>query len=225
MGAVWCCILLASVRVASAAPMNDDEIHGYTAAILVREFNARADAVSVSDGVVFIRADLPESDREKLTKALEELDGVARVVIREADIRPVGWAWLPLHAQFKPLLADPRWPHFAASYRYYIDDDLGLTSVGAVDLGETFALARYNFENGGSVELGLQAGVFAIREEDVAESILCGADVDRHLAAIQKFVDAGYDHVYIHQVGPDQSGFLRFYQERILPRLKMDSPR
>ena len=28
--------------------------------------------------------------------------------------------------------------------------------------------------------------------------------------AIRDYVDAGYDHVYLHQVGPDQAGFLEF---------------
>jgi G6PDH family F420-dependent oxidoreductase len=56
-----------------------------------------------------------------------------------------------------------------------------------------------------------------VREEDVAESITCGPDPRRHAEAIQAFLDAGYDHVYVHQVGPDQEGFFRFYQERVLP--------
>jgi hypothetical protein len=37
-----------------------------------------------------------------------------------------------------------------------------------------------------------------------------------HEAAIQEFADAGYDHVYVHQVGPDQEGFLDFYGREIL---------
>lgn len=168
-------LLLAPASPAPAAPMNDDEIRGYAAAILEREFNVRGESVLVQDGVVRIRADLPESDREKLTRALEQLDGVERVEIQEADTRPVGVAWLPLHSQFKPLLADPRWPHFAASYQYYFDDDF-LTSVGAVDLGETFALVRYNFENGGSAELGLQAGVFAVFDLPADSTDLVNAD-------------------------------------------------
>lgn len=61
--------------------------------------------------------------------------------------------------------------------------------------------------------------VRSVREEDVTESITCGPDPERHLAAIQRFVDAGYDHVYIHQVGPDQKGFMRFYRDEILPQL------
>jgi len=30
-------------------------------------------------------------------------------------------------------------------------------------------------------------------------------------------VKAGFDHVYVHQVGPDQEGFMRFYEREILP--------
>lgn len=56
-----------------------------------------------------------------------------------------------------------------------------------------------------------------VKEEDVAGKIICSPDPDRHIAAIKKFVDAGYDHVYIHQVGPDQEGFFRFYEREILP--------
>ena len=37
------------------------------------------------------------------------------------------------------------------------------------------------------------------------------------MEAIDEFVSAGYDHVYVHQVGPDQEGFLRFYEREILP--------
>lgn len=57
-----------------------------------------------------------------------------------------------------------------------------------------------------------------VREEDIAEQVICGPDPQRHLAGIQKFIEAGFDHVYIHQVGPDQEGFLRFYQREILPK-------
>lgn len=57
-----------------------------------------------------------------------------------------------------------------------------------------------------------------VTEDGVAESILCGPDPKRHLAAIAKYADAGYDHICIHQVGPDQVGFMRFYEREILPK-------
>jgi G6PDH family F420-dependent oxidoreductase len=57
----------------------------------------------------------------------------------------------------------------------------------------------------------------SLDEDDIAESILCGPDPERHRAAIQEYVDAGYDHVYVHQIGPDQEGFLEFYEREVLP--------
>jgi coenzyme F420-dependent glucose-6-phosphate dehydrogenase len=60
----------------------------------------------------------------------------------------------------------------------------------------------------------------ALDEGDIGESIVCGPDPERHRAAIQKYVDAGYDHVYIHQVGPDQDGFFELYEREVLPSFR-----
>ena len=65
-----------------------------------------------------------------------------------------------------------------------------------------------------------EQAVKMVSEDDVAQKIVCGPDRRRHLENIQKFIDAGYDHVYIHQVGPDQEGFFKFYEREILPDLK-----
>jgi G6PDH family F420-dependent oxidoreductase len=59
-----------------------------------------------------------------------------------------------------------------------------------------------------------------VREEDVAEAIICSPDPERHIAGVREFLEAGYDHVYIHQIGPDQEGFFRFYQHDVLPKLR-----
>jgi coenzyme F420-dependent glucose-6-phosphate dehydrogenase len=56
--------------------------------------------------------------------------------------------------------------------------------------------------------------------DDVAESVVCGPDPERHVEGIREFLDAGYDHAYFHQVGPDQEGFLRFAERELLPRLE-----
>jgi G6PDH family F420-dependent oxidoreductase len=55
---------------------------------------------------------------------------------------------------------------------------------------------------------------------DIAEGVVCGPDPERHRAAIQEYVDAGYDHVYVHQVGPDQDGFFEFYEREVLPSFR-----
>jgi coenzyme F420-dependent glucose-6-phosphate dehydrogenase len=58
-----------------------------------------------------------------------------------------------------------------------------------------------------------------VTEEQVAEKIVCGAHPNNHLARIREFVDAGFDHVHVHQVGDDQESFFRLYESEILPRL------
>jgi hypothetical protein len=58
-----------------------------------------------------------------------------------------------------------------------------------------------------------------VTEDAVAETVTCGPDPDRHVAAIEEYVKAGYDHVCVHNVGPDQEGFLRFYERQVLPRV------
>ncbi len=56
-----------------------------------------------------------------------------------------------------------------------------------------------------------------LSEEDVAAAVICGPDPQRHIARIQEFIDAGVDQIYVHQAGPDQEGFFRFYQREVLP--------
>jgi hypothetical protein len=52
---------------------------------------------------------------------------------------------------------------------------------------------------------------------------VCGPDVARHLEAIKKYQDAGFDHIYLHQIGPDQAGFFRFCEREILPRFRAEA--
>ena len=56
-------------------------------------------------------------------------------------------------------------------------------------------------------------------EDQVAETVVCGPDPERHLEAIREYEQAGYDHVWVHQVGRDQESFFRFYAEQVLPEL------
>jgi G6PDH family F420-dependent oxidoreductase len=58
-----------------------------------------------------------------------------------------------------------------------------------------------------------------VREDDVAREIVCGPDPEAHLDQIRAYRDAGFDHIYIHQIGPDQEGFFGFYQRELAPRL------
>jgi coenzyme F420-dependent glucose-6-phosphate dehydrogenase len=59
-----------------------------------------------------------------------------------------------------------------------------------------------------------------VTEEDLAEVIVCQPAPEAHVDAIRKAVDAGYDHIHVANVGPNQDGFFRFYREEVLPRLR-----
>jgi coenzyme F420-dependent glucose-6-phosphate dehydrogenase len=59
-----------------------------------------------------------------------------------------------------------------------------------------------------------------VREEDICGTIPCGPDVDEFMDSVQLYLDAGFDHLYFHQVGDDQEGFFSFAERELLPRLR-----
>jgi len=57
-----------------------------------------------------------------------------------------------------------------------------------------------------------------VTPDKIAESVVIGPDASKYLAKIDEYAQAGFDHVYIHQVGRDQEGFIRFAEREILPQ-------
>jgi G6PDH family F420-dependent oxidoreductase len=61
----------------------------------------------------------------------------------------------------------------------------------------------------------------SVRPEDVAAQVPCGPDPQVHAAAVRRYVDAGFTHVAIVQVGGEsQPMFLDWARERLLPLLR-----
>src|SRR5712692_1782209 len=178
-----------------AAPGADGYIEGYAAAVLEREFRVTAPSLRVQNGVITVSAtDLAGLDRDRVIAALGRVRGTARVEIVDAvagvagatpEPQPLTVAasaspaappkvfkelttgFLPGgEPLFKPLIADPRWPHFSASYQAYLNDKQ-LKDVAAVSFGETFALYRDRL-GAGWWDFGIQAGVFALFDLDAA---------------------------------------------------------
>jgi coenzyme F420-dependent glucose-6-phosphate dehydrogenase len=56
-----------------------------------------------------------------------------------------------------------------------------------------------------------------ITPEQIAKAIPCGPDPEPVIETIREYERAGFDHIYLHQVGPDQAGFLRFAERELLP--------
>jgi G6PDH family F420-dependent oxidoreductase len=58
-----------------------------------------------------------------------------------------------------------------------------------------------------------------VTESMVTDKIVCGPDPERHAEMLQRYLDAGYDEVYVSQVGEDQAGYFAFYNREVKPRL------
>ena len=64
-----------------------------------------------------------------------------------------------------------------------------------------------------------EEAIAMVREEDVAESTPHGPDPEPYLQQIRTYEDAGFTHVYIHQIGSNQDEFLEFAQRELFPKL------
>ncbi len=99
----------------------------------------------------------------------------------QTTLSPHPWTFLsPTHV-FDPLLADPRWPNFSAAYDRYVgraqNDQPGQNNrdAGNVSFGESMSLFQWP-ESWGTVEVGVQAAVFADFDMDQQNVNLINAD-------------------------------------------------
>ena len=99
--------------------------------------------------------------------------------------------------------------------------------AGSVDKAQDLAFERWP-TSGLSGELSqelpspkhFEQAASVLHKEDVVGTFPCGPDPKAHIEAIRQYEDAGYDEIYITQIGPEQEGFLRFYEKEILPELQ-----
>jgi hypothetical protein len=181
---------LFTANPAGAADPTDAWIEGYAAAVFERERGRPATSLRVSDGVVTIdAAEVADPGQRRILDLLRGIRGVrdVRVVAPPAAPGAVVAApaappaeptfqigVMPGGQLFTPFIADPRWPHFGASYQYYLDDP-SFRNVGAVSLGESFVLYR-NRLGPGWWEIGVQAGVFSVFDLDASSFDLINTD-------------------------------------------------
>lgn len=174
-----------------AAPPHDAYIAGYATSMLKYKWNLDVPSIVVQNGVIVLPKDsLTSPDQSRIVQSLAKIPGVYEVKIAEAkpDELPVATApsqpirheanqtiaitktdptllptgLLPSGHLFKPLLADPRWAHFSASYHGFLNDNFDGRNIGAVSFGETIPFYRGSIGRSlAQWEAGLQAGVFS----------------------------------------------------------------
>ena len=59
-----------------------------------------------------------------------------------------------------------------------------------------------------------------VTEQQTRESVACGADIDRHLEKLTPYVDAGFDELYVANMGPHYREMITVYGAEVLPRLR-----
>ena len=64
-----------------------------------------------------------------------------------------------------------------------------------------------------------EAAAETVTIEQATEHVPCGPDADAVVEAVRSWERAGFDHVALHQVGPDQEGFFRFWEQELRPSL------
>ena len=207
-------VMLIPASFAHATTQDDAYIAGYATGVLKHDLKLDMPSLIVKDGVITMPADgLEAVDRAKAVQLLTEIPGVNAVKISEASnqqsmdassksaqvpgeesvtttesfMLPTGL--LPAGHLFKPLLADPRWAHFSASYRNYLNDNFAGDNIGSVSFGETIPFYRGNFgQSTAQWEAGLQAGVFSDFNLNASSSDLVNTDF---IASIYSSVRVG----------------------------------
>ena len=54
-----------------------------------------------------------------------------------------------------------------------------------------------------------------IAPDDVAEEVSLGPSPEPHPKAIRKYIEAGFDHLILTQIGPEQDPFFEFFEREL----------
>jgi coenzyme F420-dependent glucose-6-phosphate dehydrogenase len=64
--------------------------------------------------------------------------------------------------------------------------------------------------------------VEAMGDPKIPEDTILGPNPNSYLKAIQTLKENGFDHIYLHQIGPDQEGFFKFFKNELMPLLEKE---
>jgi G6PDH family F420-dependent oxidoreductase len=99
-----------------------------------------------------------------------------------------------------------------------VDDDEARARHVAHDLFR-FGLPGWKVQSELPNPVNFEAATAYVREDDVAEVVPCGTDVDRHLEAVEQWTQAGFDRIAVVALG-DTDRFFEFWEQELHPRLE-----
>ncbi|GAA3711449.1 TIGR03885 family FMN-dependent LLM class oxidoreductase [Zhihengliuella alba] len=65
-----------------------------------------------------------------------------------------------------------------------------------------------------------EAATQAVRPEDVRGAVVVSADLDEHAERLREYASLGFEEIYLHHVGQEQSGFIEAFGRDVLPRFE-----
>jgi G6PDH family F420-dependent oxidoreductase len=141
------------------------------------------------DGII-----TPGATLEKVGGILDKFAEGAREAGKDPDTMPkilqLHLSWAPTHAE-AVAHAMTEWPN------------------GGMKFPKGDIRSPYDFEQMAKL----------VRPEDFDGRMLVSDDPDAHRAEIQRFIDAGFTHVYLHNVGRNQREWIDVFSREVLPAL------
>lgn len=183
---------------AHAEVLPDSYIEGYARGVLESQPGSRSTVLAVSDGVLYLNAELTLEEREQIEREVARIPGVASVRWTKKDELALpevavvgangdrdlgrGFELVPTESVFEPLVADPRWPRFSLSHlNYRRNADLEnngeeLDRVAEVNLGGTLPIAQWDAPMEGRFEFAIQGNVDSIFDIEASNQDLVSSD-------------------------------------------------
>lgn len=67
---------------------------------------------------------------------------------------------------------------------------------------------------------GFESATKFVKPEDLKDSTPHGPDPEPYIQAVQKAIEAGFDHIVLLGAGPDQDAFIRFFEQTLAAELR-----
>jgi G6PDH family F420-dependent oxidoreductase len=108
----------------------------------------------------------------------------------------------------------PKYGQLAVS----VDDNEARATRVAHDLFR-FGMPGWKVQSELPNPVNFEAATAYVREDDVAEAVPCGPDVDRHVEAIEQWTRTGFDRIAVVALG-DTDRFFEFWEQELHPGLR-----
>lgn len=179
-----------------------EAVEGVRLLLTGEEVDWRGDYFTIHKAQLFDAASglqifVASSGEKSATFARERADGLICLGARP-ELAKIFGEGKPRLAQLSVCWAEDQTRAEETAHRYFPEVAMPGTTFAALTTPREFARAARS-----------------VRRDDVAAAVPCGPDPARYLEAMGDCFRAGFDAVALHQIGPDQEGFMEFWAREL----------